>query len=221
LRDDYRVGRPEMRIRVDRAAAKRIGVSTAEVGNAIRAAVAGTVPSTIRRGEEDVDIRVMVAPRYREDLQSVLDLRLPGRLDTSPDTFPVPLSSVATAELVGGSGTIRHVDQDLVVTVTGDVADGFNVNAVRAEVQAALRAYDTPEGFHLDTAGAADEQEKAQAFLGRAFGIAVALILLVLVTQFDSIAMPAIILASVVLSLVGVLWGLILTGTPFGIVMTG
>jgi len=221
LADDYRVGRPELRLRVDRGAAKRVGLDTRTVGNTVRTAVAGQVASTLRQGDDEHDIVVTLAPRYRGDVQSVLDLRLPGSEMTSPDKFPVPMSSVASFELAGGSGAIRHLDQDLVVTITGDILEGFNENAVRADVQAALDSYPTPAGFHLRMGGADDEQRSAQAFLSRAFMIALALILLVLVTQFDSLFMPGIILASVVLSLVGVLWGLVITGTPFGIMMTG
>ncbi len=221
LSDDYRIGRPELRLRVDRGAAKRVGLDTRTVGNTVRTAVAGQVASTLREGEDEHDIVVNLAPRHRGDVQSVLDLRLPGSEMTSPDKFPVPMSSVASFELAGGSGSIRHLDQDLVVTITGDILEGFNENAVRADVQAALDTYPTPAGFHLRMGGADDEQRNAQEFLSRAFMIALALILLVLVTQFDSLFMPGIILASVVLSLVGVLWGLIITGTPFGIMMTG
>jgi len=221
LSDDYRIGRPELRLRVDRGAAKRVGLDTRTGGNAVRTAVSGQVASTLREGDDEHDIVVVVAPRYRDDVQSVLDLRLPGSEMTSPDKFPVALSTVASFELAGGSGAIRHLDQDLVVTIEGDILEGFNENAVRAQVQEVLDNYAVPEGFHLRMGGADDEQRKAQEFLSRAFMIAIALILLVLVTQFDSLFMPAIILASVVLSLVGVLWGLVLTGTPFGIMMTG
>jgi multidrug efflux pump len=221
LEDDYGVGRPELRLRIDRGAAKRVGVSTASVGNAVRTAVAGAVATSVRDGEKEVDVVVELAPEYREDLQKVLDLRLPGREDTSPDTFPVPLSTVATYELAGGSAGISHIDQDMVVTISGDVAEGFNENEVRAAVQAFLDDYELPGGMATALTGANAEQEEAMVFLVRAFFIAVALILLVLVTQFDSLSMPGVILATVILSLIGVLWGLMLTGTPFGIIMTG
>jgi multidrug efflux pump subunit AcrB len=221
LTDDYRVGRPELRLRIDRAGAKRVGVTSAAVGNAIRSAVAGALATTFREGDEETDIVVSVAPRFREDLQGVLDLRLPGRDDRSPDTYPIPLSTVASYELAGGTGSIHHVDQDLVVTLEGDVRTGFNENAVRAQVADVLEAYDTPEGFQLRLGGADDEQRQAASFLSRAFLLGVAGILMVLVTQFNSLAIPLIILATVVLSLIGVLWGLVLTGLPFGIVMTG
>lgn len=221
LENDYRVGRPEMRLRIDRGAAKRVGVSTRSIGNAVRTAIAGTKASALRAGEDEIDIVVQVAPEFRSDLQQVLSLRIPGREDTSPKTFPVPLSSVAGYELAGGSGTIKHIDQDLVVTITGDVTRPELENEVRKQVGEFIEAYPAPDGVFLRLGGANDEQRAAQAFLMWAFALAVALIVLVLVTQFDSLATPLIIVFTVLLSLVGVLWGLLITGTPFGVIMTG
>ena len=221
LGNDYKVGRPELRLRVDRGAAQRTGLTTNAIGGAVRTAIAGSKVTTMREGETEVDVVVELDPIAKEDLQAVLGLRLPGREDTSPDSFAVPLSAVASYELAGGSGAISHIDQDLVVTVTGNIAEGMNPNAVRAEVQALIDGYAPPAGTHVRLGGADDEQRNAQEFLSRAFLIAIALIMMVLVTQFDSVTIPFIILASVLLSLVGVLWGLILTGTPFGIMMTG
>jgi len=221
LSDNYRVGRPEMRLQIDRGAAERVGASTQAVAGAVRTAINGTEASTLRDGEDEYDIVVQLAPEHADDLQAVMSLRIPGREDTSPDTFWVPLSAVASYELAGGSGSIRHVDQDLVVTIEGDVKEGFNENAVRADVQVHLDEADVPAGMHLRLGGADDEQKKAQEFLGNAFLIAIFLIAVVLVTQFNRYDLPFIILASVVLSLVGVLWGLIITGTSFGIIMTG
>ncbi|MCB9778279.1 MAG: efflux RND transporter permease subunit [Alphaproteobacteria bacterium] len=225
LQDDYRVGRPEMRLRIDRGAAKRVGASTVQVANDVRTAVAGATASTLRDGTDEYDILVEVDPRYKSDLQSVLALRVAGREDTSPKTFAIPLSAVASYELAGGSGSIRHVDQQLVVTIGGDVVPGFNENAVRQAVVDRLaqveKGGELADGVSTRLGGANDEQVEAQAFLGRAFLIAVALIAVVLVTQFNRYSTMFIIMFTVVLSLVGVLWGLILTGTPFGIMMTG
>lgn len=225
LKDDYRVNRPELRLRIDRGAAKRIGSSTAEVANAVRTAVSGTQASTLRDGKDEYDIIVEVDPAQSDNVQSILNLRIPGREDTNPNTFSIPLSAVASYEMTGGSGALQHVDQELVVTIEGNIAEGYNENEVRAAVIATLDRLkadgEVPPGFDLRLGGANDEQRDAQAFLGRAFLIAVFLIAVVLVTQFNSFTLPGIILASVLLSLVGVLWGLILTGTPFGVIMTG
>ncbi|MDD9932502.1 MAG: efflux RND transporter permease subunit [Myxococcales bacterium] len=220
LNDDYRVGRPEVRLRIDRGAAKLVGASTEEVARTIRTAVAGQRASSMRDGEDEYDIMVELAPQHRQSLQNVLSLRIPGKKDTSPDTFPVPLSSVASYELAGGSGEIRHIDQDMVVTINGDVREGFNEAEVRARVIDYIAKAEFP-GYELRMGGANDEQRNAEEFLQRAFMIAVFLILFVLILQFDRFDMPLIVLGSVVMSLVGVLWGLILTRTPFGIMMTG
>lgn len=221
LKDDYRVGRPEMRLRVDRGAAKRVGASTQAVAASVRTAISGTTASTLRDGEDEYDIVVRLAPRYRDDLEAVSALTIPGREDTSPETFAVPLSAVASYELAGGTGAIRHIDQKLVVTISGDVSEGVNENDVRARVAGLIDKTKLAPGFGLRLGGADDEQRKTEEFLGRAFAIGVFLILFVLVSQFNRFDLPLIILGSVVLSLVGVLWGLILTGTAFGVVMTG
>lgn len=225
LTDDYRVGRPEMRLRIDRGAAKRIGASTVQVANDVRTAIAGATASTLRDGTDEHDIVVELDPRFKGDLQSVLALRVAGREDTSPNTFSVPLSTVASYSMVGGSGAIRHVDQKLVVTIQGDVQPGFNENAVRQAVADRLveleGAGELATGTGLRLGGADDEQREAQEFLSRAFLMAVALISLVLVAQFNKFSTMFIIMFTVVLSLIGVLWGLIFTGTPFGVIMTG
>lgn len=221
LGDDYRVGRPEMRLDVNRGAAKRVGASTQAIASAVRTAINGTEASKLRDGDDEYDIVVRLEPRFRGDLQSVLALTIPGREDTSPDTFAVPLSTVANYKLAGGSGSIRHVDQKLVVTIEGDVAEGFNENEVRGKVIDHITQASLPSGFALRLGGANDEQRKSQEFLSRAFLIAIFLIGMVLVSQFNRFDLPLIILSSVILSLVGVLWGLILTGTSFGIIMTG
>ena len=100
-----------------------------------------------------------------------------GSKDRSPDTFPVPLSSVASYELAGGTGSVRHIDQDLVVTIEGDIRTGFNQNAVRAQAQELIDHAEPGEGHYLRMGGADDEQRQAQEFLSRAFSIALVLIL--------------------------------------------
>ncbi len=221
LEDNYRVGRPELRFRVDRGAAKRVGASTGEIASAVRAAVSGTKASVFRDGEDEYDIVVELAPQYKNDLESVLSLRIPGREDMELGTFSVPISSVASYELAGGTGSIRHKAQEPVVTVTGDVKEGFNQNAVQAAVMERVNTMQKPRSITARLGGANDEQKESEEFLSTAFLIALFLIAIVLVSQFNRFDLPLIVLTSVILSLVGVLWGLILTGTSFGVIMTG
>jgi multidrug efflux pump subunit AcrB len=88
-------------------------------------------------------------------------------------------------------------------------------------VASLLDETDLPAGYRWEFAGANQDQIEAQAFLQKAFVMAVILITLVLVTQFNNLVLPLTVMISVVLSLIGVLWGLIATGTPFGLIMTG
>ncbi len=139
------------------------------------------------------------------------------------DGIPVPLRTLVRLEPGVGPAAIQRVDLKRVVTVDGDVvrAEGRTEDSVRAEVAARLQAMDFPAGYRWTFAGSNQEEKESQAFLQRAFVIAILLIVLVLVTQFDSLILPITIMVSVVLSLIGVFWGLIVTATPFGIIMTG
>jgi len=221
LSDDYRVNRPELALRIDRGAAKQAGVSTGLIGSTVRTAVAGNTATTVRDGEDEYDVTVQLAPEFTDDVQSVLGLKLPGRQERDPNVYPVPLSAVATYDLAGGTGSIRHTDQELTITITGDVLEDYPVNEKQEAVRELLKDMDLPEGTSAALGGSSSEQQEAVDFLGWAMLVAVVLIAIVLVTQFNDVVQPFIILVTVLLSLIGVLWGLLVTGTPFGVMMTG
>ncbi len=215
MSDDYKVGRPELRLTVDRAAAKKVGTSTVMVANTVRTAVAGAKATTLREGDDEYDIVVEMDDAYKQDIQAILDLRVPGK-----DNVMVPLSVLAGFETRGGSGSIKHLDREKLVTISGEV-QGMRVDLAQAAVAKFVAEYKAPDGVRLSLGGSNEEEQEAAAFLMKAFGSAILMIFLVLVTQFNSISRPIIIMVSVLLSLIGVLWGLLLTGTPFGIMMTG
>ena len=119
-----------------------------------------------------------------------------------------------------GFGSIRHIDQNRVVTISGNTSSR-NSNEVLKDVQTTLAGLDLPAGYRIDYSGEQEEQQKASAFLGKAFLVALFLIVLVLITQFNSVSQTCIVMTSVILSLSGVFFGLIVTLTNFGIIMTG
>jgi len=218
LESDMAEGRPELVIDVDREKAALYGLTTQDIGWTIRNAINGAEASTYRDGKDEYDITVRLAKQYREDLSSLGDLTI-----TSDMGDQVPISSVATWRVDKGYGDVNRKDLDRMVTVSSDVRSGFNANAVLAEVQAELAQFQEalPPGYRLRYAGAQQEQEESQAFLTGAFLMALFLIGFILVSQFDSITKPLIILSSVVLSTIGVLIGLMVFRMPFGIIMTG
>ena len=139
------------------------------------------------------------------------------------DGLQIPLRSVVELESGVGPGAVCRVDLRRVVTIEGDVvrAAGRSDDSVRAGVVALIGDMPFPSGYRWEFAGANENQIEAQAFLQRAFVTAMILITLVLVTQFNNLVLPLTVMISVVLSLIGVLCGLIITGTPFGLIMTG
>jgi multidrug efflux pump len=218
LTDDFDQGKPEIRIRVDRVQASVAGVNTREIAREVQTAIRGTEASKYRIGEDEYDIRVRLSPEARTSLDALRNLTV-----ADEDGRQIPLRSIVDLETGVGPGAIRRVDLRRVVTIEGDVvrAPGRTEDSVRAGVAARLDGFPLPPGYRWEFGGADEEQNAAQAFLQRAFVIAVLLIALVLVTQFNSLVMPVTVMVSVILSLIGVLWGLIVTGTPFGLIMTG
>ncbi len=214
LKDDYDSGKPELKVEIDREQAALLDLNTAEIARAIRTAINGTEASKYRVGEEEYDIVVRFAEHERS---TFADLE---RIHINHDDELISLITLARTRVSGGVGSIRRKDQERVLTIEGDV-EGRLANDVLMEVQEVLDDLTLPEGYTLRYAGENVDQDEATAFLSKAFLIALILISLVLVTQFNSITMPLIIMMSVVLSLIGVLFGLIVTATPFGIIMTG
>jgi multidrug efflux pump len=192
-----------------------LGVDTVMVANYIKAAVLGRKVGTFRQGEDEYDITLRLPPEKRDDLQKILQLNIPG-----PKGEPIPLSSLAHTEYAGGLGSITRIDQKRVITVESEVK-GRLANDALAEVKQKLSGYRPPPGYKIEFTGENEEQKEAKDFLLKAFIVALFLITLVLITQFNSIALPFIIMVSVILSLIGVLIGLLIVGIPFGIIMTG
>ena len=218
LTSDMAAGRPELVVEVDRERAALHELSTADVGDTIRSAINGRVASTFRDGQEEYDITVRLAAAYREDLDSLGDLVVVPKSGAQ-----IPLSSVASWHISRGLGDVTRKDLDRVVTISSDVRAEYNANAVVAEVRDLLAPFsaDLPAGYRMRFTGQQQEQQESQDFLFVAFLLAAFLIAFILISQFDSVTKPLIIISSVVLSTVGVLLGLTVFGMPFVVVMTG
>jgi multidrug efflux pump subunit AcrB len=218
LESDLDDARPELRVEVDREKAALYGVTTLDIGSTVRNAINGTEASEFRDGEEEYDIVVRLAEQYRSDLSSIGDLTIESELGD-----PVPVSSVATWSVEEGFSGINRKDLDRVVTVSSNVRAGHNANAVLAEVRTTLEEFRTqlPTGYRLSYTGQQQEQQESEEFLVNAFLWALFLIAFILVSQFDSILKPGLILSTVMLSTIGVLIGLLVFRMPFGVIMSG
>ncbi|MDF1526014.1 MAG: efflux RND transporter permease subunit [bacterium] len=215
VKDDLSRAKPEIAFHVDREKAALLGLSTIEISNTIKAAVNGWKIGDYREGEDEYDIIARLPEKNRQTLSQIESLIIP-----TASGEPVPLSSVATVEMRTGYGSIRHLDQKRLIRISGNTAGRSSIEILQ-DVQSKLSSLELPAGYSVNYAGDQEEQQRSTEFLSRAFIIAIFLIFLVLLTQFNSLAQSLIVISSVVLSLMGVFMGLMITGMPFGIIMTG
>ena len=218
LESDLDQARPELSVYVDREKAALYGVSSREVGLAIRSAIQGVEAAKYRTGSDEYDIVVRLAQEYRDELESLRELTVMS------EGNQIPLLSVADWEVGEGLGSIQRKNQVRMATISADTRTGLNSNAILAEVMEVLVDFsenNMPVGYQLQYTGQAEEQQEAMDFLVKAFLLGLGLIAMILVTQFNSVVKPVIILASVLLSTAGVFWGLIIFRMPFVIIMTG
>lgn len=215
LKDDFDEARPEIKITVDREKAGLYGLSTTVIASTVRTAINGTAASKYRVSDKEYDITVRLDSAQREDVVSIENIYIPGK-----DGAKIPLTSVAKVEFSGGIGAINRKDLKRVVTVSAN-AEGRLGNDVLNDVKLKLADTKLPSGYNIIYTGEQESQEESQSFLGKAFLISLLLVFFFLVIEFNSVTSPIIIMFTVVLSLIGVLIGLLVTQTPFGIIMTG
>ncbi len=217
LKDNFVRGKPEIRVRVDKEKSAMLGLDTYTIAYTVKGAINGVKVGVFREGKDEYDIVARLPERDRHSLESIKRITVSGL-----NGEPIPLTSLADVSLASGVGAIMRLDQKRVVTISGDVS-GRLANNVIADIQERLRpgSFMWPRGYSYRFTGEQKEQEKAQAFLSKAFFAAISLIFLILLAQFNSFTTPLIILTSVLLSLIGVFAGLLVTGKAFGIIMTG
>ncbi|WP_111413871.1 efflux RND transporter permease subunit [Billgrantia lactosivorans] len=204
----------EWRLNVDRAAAARMGADVAAVGSAVQLVTTGLQVATYRPAyaTDEVDIRVRLPESWRSLDQ--LD-----RLTLNTPRGQVPISHFASLEPAPKVDTLHRIDGRRAITLEADVAEGYQPDE---RLRALLESLGPPpEGVRVDVAGEQEDQEQASRFLVTAFLVAIALMLLILVTQFNSLYQALLVLSAIVFSTAGVLMGLLVNGQPFGIVMVG
>lgn len=216
LESDFETNRSEIRVIIDRDKIARHGLRTSQVASLIRAAFNGRNVSTYRMGQDEYDIIVRLDEQFRQ-----FDTDLASLYILTPEGTSIPLSELASVGRKPTTGSLRHIDLKRVITVTGDASKERSGADILREIRTLLRDYSLPEGVSISYTGANQQQEESQEFLVQSFIIALFLIFMVLVTQFNSLTLPFVILASVFASISGVFLGMIIHNQPISILMGG
>ncbi len=216
VRDDYSEGTPSIQVVIDRQKAALFGLTTDMIGFALKTAYNGLDVSTFRESNKDYDITVQLPEEDRRLTDVLHELMIPV-----PSGEMVPLSTLADIEYTGANGDIVRVDNKRVVTVKANVDETRIPGPVaRAQAEELLKEFPMPPGYDVKFTGELEMQKESEDFLSKAFVIALFLIFFVLVSQFNSITLPIIIMTTVILSLGGAFLGLAVFRQPFGIIMT-
>ncbi len=228
LKLDVEINKAEIQVDIDREYAKRVGLSTGQIAQSLRTSLFGKDVSTYNYKEEDYDINIRFDEYYRKNLSSILQQKVMF-MNNRGQKLSVPISAVVKdIKVVNKHAAVVRKNLNNTVTVFAGVQEGFNPNEIIVEVKDVLAKFDNTndglafikEGYQYKFTGQMEDQQKELSFLSTALLIAVFLILLILVTQFNAFSSPVIILSSVVLSLAGVFLGIVISRNDFVIIMT-
>jgi multidrug efflux pump subunit AcrB len=221
LRLDVETGKPELPVYPDRGLARRMDVSTYMIAEALRTAIFGKDISTFKIGEEEYDINLRYKEDYRNDLDALLNQKITFRDMLSGQLVQVPVRTVIiNPQKTSTYSAVKRKNLNRVVTIFSGVSEGFNPNETVDKIKHELINYKTDKGISFKFTGQMEDQAKEMAFLSKALLIAVFLIFLIIVSQFNSYSSPLIIMFSVLFSLIGVFLGLVFTQMEFVIIMT-
>ncbi|MDF2455975.1 MAG: acrD [Cytophagaceae bacterium] len=222
LKSDVLKNKPEVVIEIDRQRANAEGISTGQVGSDIRSALFGKEVSKFRDANDEYDIELRYRYDQRHSIDDLLNTKITFRdMNMNGAVRQIPLSSVAKVRYGDTFGGIKRKNQKRVVTLYSNVLSEYNANDINAAIKRALPDFALPSGVSIDMTGEQEEQAETGAFLVTALMVSLGLIFLILVTQFNSVSKPVIILTEIVFSIIGVLLGFCFTGMAISIIMTG
>jgi multidrug efflux pump subunit AcrB len=224
LKIDIDFSNPEITLEIDRERALMQGISTGQVGLEIRTALFGKEISKLKIGEDEYKIIIRNDASQRKSLSELLNMRITYRDFTSGQIKQVPISAVVKADLSNTYGSIKRKNQKRVITIFSNVltSQGFTPQAVNEEIKKQIDAFQSkPEGVTIAQTGEGEQLAETASFLQSALFIAIGLILLILILQFNSYSRTVIVLSEIFFSLIGVLLGYAIFRSTFAVVTTG
>lgn len=222
LKSDFESAKPEIVLHIDREKANREGISTGQIGSILNTAIYGKEISKFRDVNDDYEVILRVKDNQRNDINTLINLPVTFRdMAMGGVVRQVPLSAIARVEYSNSFAGIRRIDQKRVITLGSNVLSGFNANEVVAQIQNELRDFPKAEEVTIKMTGEQENQKETADFLNVAFAVAMGLIFMILVIQFNSVSKPLIIMSEIIFSVIGVLIGFSLFKMEISIVMSG
>jgi len=225
LNMDVDVNNPEISVTVDREKAMIEGISTGQVGMEIRTAVFGKEVSKLKEGEDEYKIQLRYNDLVRNNITDLMNMRVTFRDFNTMAIKQIPLNAIASVDYTNTSGGIRRKNLKRTIQLQSNVLD--ETQTARINEDLALKIDDfksvskVPPDVTVRQSGVSEQQEETMAFLGTSLIIALLLIFLILVMQFNSMSKPFIVLTEIFFSVIGVLIGYAVTGMTIATIMLG
>ena len=220
LKIDVSRSKPGLEFNVDREKAGELGIPTGLVGQTIRNSIIGSKAGIYKLRGEDYEINVRFDEEFKNDINSIINQNIVFRDQSTGKIQEVPIASIVDQKNITSFSAIKHIDLQRVVTLYSSILAGSNANEIVNTAEIALSGYEAPQGVEYKFTGEIKQQSENQEFLSGALLTGIALIILLLVFQFNSISKPFIVLASIVLSFTGVFLGIVIFNLTFSILMT-
>lgn len=214
---------PEITVKVNKERAAIEGLSTAQVGSAIRTALFGREVSKLKSGEDEYKIQLRYNEMKRNNLQSLMNMRITFRDFNTGRIKQIPISTVAQFDFTNTTGVVKRKDLKRTIQLQSTVTDLTAIasinNDIKGKIDEFQSQYNIPDGVSIKQSGESEQQQETNSFLGLAFILATGLIFLILVIQFNSLSKPFIVLSEIFFSIIGVFLGFALTGMTMPTVM--
>ncbi len=222
LKSDFETSKPEIVFNIDRERANREGISTAQIGMEIRNAVFGSEVSKFRDDNDEYPIQLRYEYSQRTNVDALKNTKITFRdMNMGGIVRQVPLSAFCEIQYSSTYGGIKRINQKRVITLNSNVLAGYDPNGVVGNVQKKVAQFQVPDGIEVVMTGQTEEQAETMSFLGTAMLVSLGLIFLILVTQFNSLSKPIIILTEIIFSMIGVFLGYAITGMTVSTIMMG
>jgi len=221
LKSDLNLNKPEIILSVDRSKANYYGLKSGQIASALRTANYGTEVSKFRDDKDDYPIIVRLEERYRNDLMSLLNMPIIYREMSTGKFREIPISAVAKIKYTYSYAEINRKNQKRTIKLESNVLTGYNATEINRQIKDLIPTLDLPEGYSIKFAGMQQDQKEIMDFMIKAFFIAVFLVLLILVVQFNSMIKPLIIITQIILSTIGVFLGFMIFRFEMSVALTG
>ena len=225
LQMDVDLNSPEISINVDREKAMMEGVSTGQIGMEIRTALFGKEVSKLKDGEDEYKIQVRTTDLVRHSITDLMNMRITFMDMNTMRVKSIPISAVATVDYTTATGAVKRKNVKRTIQLQSNVLDPTMVGKVNAELQIKLDDFKTknkiPSDVTLKLSGQSEQEKETQSFLLLALLIALGIIFMILVLQFNSISKPFIVITEIFFSIIGVLLGYAFTGMTIATIMLG